>query len=192
MVLRLIVSTVKRSVARIPDACERRNSVHVGPARRGAGSRPCRRRIVRTVVAEILISSFSSSPRIRWYPHRGFSLPRRTTRSRTSGSIGGRPCGPDRLCVHFFLTSSRCQRSRVSDFTTKEDQLLLVIALLAAANRTRSRRLSRGRFTCRCSTLTWCRSTRCSMSFSLVGDLRLRGDGGPGSTRARTAWSSFR
>ncbi len=68
MVYSLTVSTVKKSVARIPDACDRRNSVHVGPARRGAGSRPCRRRIVRTVVAEILISSFISSPRIRWYP----------------------------------------------------------------------------------------------------------------------------
>jgi hypothetical protein len=32
------VSTVKKSVARNPDACDRRNSVHVGPARRGAGS----------------------------------------------------------------------------------------------------------------------------------------------------------
>ena len=40
---------------------------------------------------ETLICSFSSSPRIRWYPQRGFSRPRRTTRSRTSGSIGGRP-----------------------------------------------------------------------------------------------------
>ncbi|HEY8868712.1 MAG TPA: hypothetical protein VIM30_04930 [Candidatus Limnocylindrales bacterium] len=30
---------------------------------------------MRTVVAEILISSFSSSPRIRWYPQRGFSHP---------------------------------------------------------------------------------------------------------------------
>jgi hypothetical protein len=47
--------------------------------------------MVRIVVAEILIPSFSSSPRIRWYPQRGFSVPRRTTRSRTSASTGGRP-----------------------------------------------------------------------------------------------------
>ena len=66
MVFSLIVSTVEKSVARIPAACDRRNSVHVGPARRGAGFRPWRRRIVRTVVAEMLISSFISSPRIRW------------------------------------------------------------------------------------------------------------------------------
>src|SRR5664280_1306618 len=49
-----------------------------------------------------------------------------------------------------------------------EDQLVFVIARLAAASRTRSRRLSRGRFTCRWSTFTWCRSTRSSMSFSSV------------------------
>jgi hypothetical protein len=89
--LSLIVSTLKKSVARIPAACDRRNSVHVGPARRGAGFRPDRSRIVRTVVAEILIPSFSSSPRIRWYLQRGFSQPRRTTSARTSASTGGRP-----------------------------------------------------------------------------------------------------
>src|SRR3990172_9423664 len=87
-------------------------------------------------------------------------------RALTRGSIGGRPGRPLLLYVHFFLTSSRCQRSRVSGLTTNEDQMLLVIALLAAANRTRSRPWSRGRFTCRCSTFTWCRSTRSSMSFS--------------------------
>jgi hypothetical protein len=52
IVFSLIVSTVKKSVARIPAACDRRNSVHVGPSRRGAGGvqavaqqdRPDRRR----------------------------------------------------------------------------------------------------------------------------------------------------
>ena len=127
---------------------------------------PWRRRIVRTVVAEILIPSLRSSPRIRWYPQRGFSRPSRTTRSLTLGSIGGRPSCPFFRKVHFFRTSSRCQRSKVSGRTTNEDQLLLGIARLAAANRTRSRRLSRGRDTCRWSTFTWCRSTRSSMSFS--------------------------
>lgn len=60
------VSTVKKSQARMPEACERRNSVHVGPDRRGAGSKPWRSRIVRTVVAETRMPSFSSSPRMRW------------------------------------------------------------------------------------------------------------------------------
>src|ERR1035437_501436 len=87
-------------------------------------------------------------------------------RSRMSGSIGGSPGWPLVRYVHFFRTSARCQRSRVSGRTTNEDQLLFVIARLAAANRTRSRRLSRGRFTCRCSTFSWCRSTRSSMSRS--------------------------
>jgi hypothetical protein len=58
--LRPIVSTVKKSVAQIPAASDRRNSVHVGPVRRGAGSWPARSRIVRTVVAEILIPSLRS------------------------------------------------------------------------------------------------------------------------------------
>src|ERR1035437_4310766 len=47
-----------------------------------------------------------------------------------------------------------------------EEQLGFVTAGRAAASRPRSRRLSRGRFTCRWSTFTWCRSTRSSMSFS--------------------------
>jgi hypothetical protein len=67
-------------------------------------------------------------------------------RSRTSGSIGGRPGWPVLRWVHFFLTSSRCQRSSVSGRTTNEDQLLLVSARLAAAKRTRSRRSSRGAY----------------------------------------------
>src|SRR5664279_2330874 len=87
-------------------------------------------------------------------------------RSRASGSIGGRPGCLVLLYVHFFRTSSRCHRSSVSGRTMNEDQLVFVIARLAAASRTRSRRLSRGRFTCRWSTFTWCRSTRSSMSFS--------------------------
>jgi hypothetical protein len=90
--LSLIVSTVRKSVARIPAACDLQElGSTLGRPDGEQGLRPARSRIVRTVVAEILISSFMSFPRIRWYPQRGFSLPRRTTRSRTSGSIGGRP-----------------------------------------------------------------------------------------------------
>jgi hypothetical protein len=65
IVLNLIVSTVKKSQARIPVACDRRNCDHVGLAGRGAGSRPWRSRMVRIVVAETRSPSFSSSPRIR-------------------------------------------------------------------------------------------------------------------------------
>ncbi len=66
IVFSLIVSTVKKSVARIPAACDRRNRSKLGPPGGEHGSKPWRSRIVRTVVAEIRISSFISSPRIRW------------------------------------------------------------------------------------------------------------------------------
>ena len=46
------VSTVKKSQATIPAACRRRNARQVVVVRRGAGSSPCRRSIVRIVVAE--------------------------------------------------------------------------------------------------------------------------------------------
>jgi hypothetical protein len=48
----VIVSTVKKSVANGPAAWARRNATQLGPPRRGAGPRPCRRRIARTEVAE--------------------------------------------------------------------------------------------------------------------------------------------
>jgi hypothetical protein len=59
-----VVSTVKKSTAKIPWAWVRRNSLHDGPLRRGAGPRPCRRRTVRIAVADTRTPSFSSSPRI--------------------------------------------------------------------------------------------------------------------------------
>jgi hypothetical protein len=58
-----IVSTVRKSHARIPAACCRRNALHVGP-RLGAGPRPARRSTVATVVAETFTPSLNSSPRI--------------------------------------------------------------------------------------------------------------------------------
>lgn len=87
MVFSLIVSTVKKSVARIPDACDRRKSVHVGPARRGAVAqedRADRRR----GDPDLELQQLPADPLV---PPPWFSLPRRATRSRTSGSIGGRP-----------------------------------------------------------------------------------------------------
>jgi hypothetical protein len=59
-----IVSTVRKSQARIPAAWERRNSLHVGLPL-GAGPRPELRSTVAIVVAETLMSTFRSSPRIR-------------------------------------------------------------------------------------------------------------------------------
>ena len=86
-----MVSTVKKSVARIPRAWLRRNSAQVGPPRRGAGPSPCRRRSVRIAEAETRMPSLASSPLIRTHPHLGFSVPIRRMSSRTSSAIGGLP-----------------------------------------------------------------------------------------------------
>src|SRR6266545_1398106 len=51
-------STVKKSNARMPRAWARRNSLHDGLLRRGAGPRPSRRRTVRIAVADTRIPSF--------------------------------------------------------------------------------------------------------------------------------------
>src|SRR5919197_5847104 len=78
-----------------PLPCARRNSVQVKPLRRGAGPRPARRKIRRTVLAPTRIPTLRSSPWILAHPHRGFSVPRRVMRPTVSGSRGGRP-GPRR------------------------------------------------------------------------------------------------
>jgi hypothetical protein len=60
------VSTVKKSQATIPAACWRRTDRKVVSTRRGEGSNPCRRSIVRMVVAETLMPRCWSSPLMRW------------------------------------------------------------------------------------------------------------------------------
>ncbi len=90
-VLSRIVSTVKKSHATIPSAWARRNCVQLGPVRRGAGPRPCRRSSVLIVVAPTRTPSLRSSPQIRTQPHREFSLAIRTKSSPICGSIGGLP-----------------------------------------------------------------------------------------------------
>jgi hypothetical protein len=51
------VSTVKKAQATIPAACWRRNACQVLLARRGAGSSPWRRSVVRIAVAEVCTPS---------------------------------------------------------------------------------------------------------------------------------------
>jgi hypothetical protein len=85
------VSTVKKSQAMTPLACARRNSVQVGPLRRGAGPARAARSRVRIVVALTPRPSLRSSPWIRTQPQREFSRARRRMSARSSGSIGGRP-----------------------------------------------------------------------------------------------------
>jgi len=90
-VLSRIVSTVNKSQATIPSACARRNCVQLGPLRRGAGPRPCRRSSALIVVAPTRMPSLRSSPQILTQPHREFSLAIRRISSAVCGSIGGRP-----------------------------------------------------------------------------------------------------
>jgi hypothetical protein len=152
-----------------PCGLERRNSPHVGPPRRGAGSRPPRSITDRTVVAENRTPSLSSSPRMRWYPHRGLSLARRRMRAVVWPSSGGRPGLPLLLNDHFRRTSSRCHRSSVPGRTMNDDQSGLGNLLLAAARSIRSDLRRWTRFTCRRSILTWWRSTSSSISRSPSG-----------------------
>jgi hypothetical protein len=58
-----IVSTVKKSVASAPAACERRKSTQLRPPRRGAGPTPYRRKIARTDEADTATPSLRASPR---------------------------------------------------------------------------------------------------------------------------------
>jgi hypothetical protein len=60
---------------------------------------------------------------------------------------------------------SRCQRSKVSGLTRKQDQRDRGIVRLTAASKARSAGSSLGRGTCRRGTVSWWRSTRSSRSF---------------------------
>ena len=58
-------STVKKSLAMIASAWERRNWVQDGPLRRGAGSMPCFLRISQTVDGATVMPRPASSPVMR-------------------------------------------------------------------------------------------------------------------------------
>jgi hypothetical protein len=59
-------ATVKKSQARIPAACWRRNDRQLVEARRGAGSTPWARRILRVELTDTRKPRRNSSPWIRW------------------------------------------------------------------------------------------------------------------------------
>jgi hypothetical protein len=63
---RKTVSTVKKSHAMIPAACWRRNDRQFAAPRRGAGSRPWARRILRIELADTRQPRRNSSPWMRW------------------------------------------------------------------------------------------------------------------------------
>ena len=155
---------MKKSSARIPSACDRRNSLQVGPDLRGAGPRPFPRSNVRIVVAETRMPSLASSPLILTEPHLGFSLPIRRISSRTSPVTGGLPPTGLRLKVHFLCTRSRCQRRSVCGQTRNDDHRSRGRALLIAAMNKPSWRRRRGLPTWRLRTISWWRRTTTSTS----------------------------
>ena len=128
----------------MPSAWERMNSDQVGPSRRGAGWIPARRRIVLIVVAPTLWPSPCSSPFILQTPQRGLSFAIEVIKATSSGARGGRPVFSC-LKVHLRLTSSRCQRRRVSGLTGNALQRLRGSVLAAAAKKILSMRRSRRR-----------------------------------------------
>ena len=105
---------VKKSSARIPRACDRRNSAQPGASLRGAGPMPAFLRICQTVDGATPMPSPASSPWIRWYPHDSFSRASRSTTDRTLRCVAGRPERPRRdRRAHRRRTTSRCHRKIV-------------------------------------------------------------------------------
>src|ERR1019366_2347770 len=109
----------------MPLAWALRNSVQLGPSRRGAGRRPCRERTLRTLVVETVMPSFLSSPTIRRYPQRGETndeidgLGHQRWPTRLAVRIG--PTPPDESSVP---VEDRCRRDdeRRPAFARNEDQ----------------------------------------------------------------------
>jgi len=164
--VRPIVSTVRKSHAIVPTACPRRNSVQLGPSRRGAGPSRRVRKMERTEVAETVTPSLRHSPTIRTYPQRGFSLASRTTSSTTSSGRQRRSRRPARGYVQRRRTSSRCQRSSVDGVTRKIPQRSRGRTVARVARTSRSAAEWRGRATWRRSTINWWRNTAISTSFA--------------------------
>jgi hypothetical protein len=160
------VSTVRKSHSRMLAACRRRNSAQLCSSRFGAGSIAASLRIAQTVLAATSTPRPTSSPWIRRYPHAGFSPASRTTSSRISAAVAGRPgqrCG----YVQRRATRSRCQRSSVAGVTNADlRHARRGSTRLSAANNARSACVKSGRATCRSSTRSWWRSSRISISFS--------------------------
>jgi hypothetical protein len=91
MRVRPIVSTCRKSQARMPLAGTVRNLVHVGPVRRGAEPTRALVRIAQTVLGASRYPRPANSPWMRRHPHIGFSRAGLSTNSRTCALTGGRP-----------------------------------------------------------------------------------------------------
>lgn len=132
-----------------------------------------------TVEAATLAPRTRSSPWIRRYPQLGFSLARRRTRTRTDRMMRGRPGRFGRDILAWRRRSrSRCQRRMVSGRTSRRS--LRKIWRGSRCRRAASNALSAGLKrtlvspSWRCSTATWWRNARISMSLSrlLIGSRR--------------------
>ena len=131
---------MKKSSARIPCACDRRNSAHPGPSRRGAGSIPASLRICHTVDGATVMPSPASSPWIRRHPHDSFSRASRSTTDRTVRRTGGRPERPRRdNPAHRRRTMSRCQRTIVAGVTISRNSAKRSTGSVPASNASHAR-----------------------------------------------------
>ena len=149
------VSTVKKPSARILWACDLRNSLHVGPSRRGAGPSPLARRSVRIFVAETLTPELGKLAPDPWAPppwilpsHPQDELP---DLSRDRWPPAGRDPFVGPLPSHQLPMPPK----EVWGLTTNEDHRARGGALPIAAMNSRSRRRRRGRPTWRLRTISW-------------------------------------
>ncbi len=111
------MSRWKKSQASKPPAWVRRNARQEVSTFRGVGLRRRARKIRRTVASLIWCPSQESSPCPLRYPQAGFSRASRSTRSRISWLVPGRP---DRLgYVRLRVIRRRCQASSVPGVTSR-------------------------------------------------------------------------
>jgi hypothetical protein len=158
------VSTQKKSVARMPRACARRNCRQLGPSRRGAGSMPAGWKSTR----RYLPRSGSQARRVRRGCRRltpgGLLGGQPSTNRRSSGTVRRPPLRWCRGGVQRRFTRSWCQRTIVAGVTMRCRRQTGDSNRATAANTARSAQDSRGLLTWRRHTATPWRSTRISRS----------------------------
>jgi hypothetical protein len=128
---------------------------------KGPGLRRARK-IRRTVASLTWWPSRDSSPCTLRYPKAGFSRASRSTRSRISWLILGRPGWFE--YVHLRVIRRRCQASSVPGVTSRWGRNSAVSSRASVASIARSAQSGFGRATCRRSTVTSCRCIMISAS----------------------------
>ena len=140
-------STLKKSAATISSQCRVRNFQVVFGLLSGAGSIPCRCRILAIVLRASLCPRLDMAPWMRRYPQARFSSARRTTKVSISFPVRGRP-GPRFSCPSYFCAISLlCQANKVSGVTrvATSARSLRPSPLVRAAKRRRWSSLKRNR-----------------------------------------------